>query len=172
MNTAGVDPPPEMSVASVARLVSVLFGAEVSETLMFGYCASKSLISTVRTSTPLVLIGLAHQSIVPDVALPGAADVPLAGNAVLELVVPLALVPLLLLLLQPAMASAPTAPARATTPQLLGRRDEYPADLCPAIDAPWARDGRHTATTRSCTPACYVVAVLRSSSRVKPPRPH
>ena len=48
-----------MSVASVARLVSVLFGAEVSETLMPGYCASKSLIRTCRTSTPLVLIGLA-----------------------------------------------------------------------------------------------------------------
>ena len=37
MNTSGVDEPPEMVVASVARLVSVFVGAEVSVTLMFGY---------------------------------------------------------------------------------------------------------------------------------------
>ena len=46
MNTSGVVAPPEMSVASVARLVSVSVGAEVSVTLMPGYFASKSLIST------------------------------------------------------------------------------------------------------------------------------
>src|SRR5271156_4870294 len=164
MNTSGVVAPPEMSVASVARLVSVFVGAEVSVTLMFGYCASKSLISTDRTSTPLVLIGLAHQLIVPDGALPRATDVPRDGNAALELVVLAA--GLLLLLLQPATASAPAAPAMAASCQLLSRRDEC---LCPAIYAPLAWDGRHTATTRSCTPACYVVAVLRSSPRVRPP---
>jgi hypothetical protein len=102
-----------------------------------------------------VLIGLAHQSMVPDVALPGAVDDPLAGSAVLELLV-LVLVPvllLLLLLLQPATASAPTDPARATSCQPLSRRDEYPNDLCRAIDAPLPGDGHHTAATRSCTPA-------------------
>src|SRR5271168_2764567 len=120
MNTSGVAEPPEMSVASVARLVSVSVGAEVSVTLMFGYAFSKSLISTWRTSLPLVLIGLAHQLIVPDVALPGAVDVPLATDAVLLLV---ALVPLLLLLLQPAAVSAPTA-TRAPTCQVLVKRRE------------------------------------------------
>src|SRR5215469_14602153 len=104
MNTSGVAEPPEMVVASVARLVSVLVGAEVSVTWMFGYCLLKSLISTWRTSLPLVLIGLAHQLTVPDVALPAADDEPPDTGALLVLVpVPL----LLLLLLQPAAASAP-----------------------------------------------------------------
>src|SRR5271168_787260 len=109
MNTSGVAEPPEMSVASVARLVSVSVGAEVSVTLMFGYAFSKSLISTWRTSLPLVLIGLAHQLTVPDVALPAADDDPPATGAVLP---PVPLLLLVLLLLQPATASAPTAPAR------------------------------------------------------------
>ena len=160
MNTSGVDAPPEMSVASVARLVSVFVGAEVSVTLMSGYFASKSLISTCRTSMPLVLIGLAHQLMVPDVALPGAADVPLDGSAVLVLVLRAAGL-LLLLLLQPATASAPTAPARAASCQPLSRRDEYLTDLCRAIDAPLPGDGRHIATTRSCTPACRRVRLSR-----------
>ena len=122
-------------MASVARLVSVFVGAEVSVTLMFGYFASKSLISTVRTSMPLVLIGLAHQVMVPDVALPGAADVPLDGLVVVVPVVPL----LLLLLPQPAAASAPTAPTRAASCQL--RRERLAAYLL-----------------RSC--ACHVSSVL------------
>src|SRR5580700_11535803 len=115
MNTSGVADPPEMVVASVARLVSVLVGADVSVTWMFGNCFSKSLISTWRTSLPLVLIGLAHQLTVPEVALPGADDDPPATGAVLP-PVPLLLL-LLLLLLQPATASAPTAPARAASRQ-------------------------------------------------------
>jgi hypothetical protein len=119
---------------------------------MFGYFASKSLISTWRTSLPLVLIGLAHQLMVPDVALPGADDDPLAGNAVLELVL-VALLLLLLLLLQPATARAPTAPAKPTSCQPLNRRDEYPTDPCRVIHAPLPVDGRHNATTRSCTRA-------------------
>src|SRR5580704_3629306 len=84
----------------------------------------------------------------PDVALPGGDDDPPAAGAVLPLV-PL----LLVLLLQPATASAPTAPARAASCQPLSRRDEYFTDLCRAIDAPLPRDGRPIATTRSCTPA-------------------
>jgi hypothetical protein len=119
MNTSGVAEPPEMSVASVARLVSVLVGAEVSETLMFGLSFSKSLISFWRTSGPLVLIGLAHQLMVPAVALPGAVDDPPAGNAVLELVAVLPVV--LLLLLQPAAASAPAATSAATRQILVER---------------------------------------------------
>jgi ABC-type polysaccharide transport system permease subunit len=46
---------PDRSVASVAWLVSVFVGAEVNLTLMLGYFASKSLISTWRTSLPLML---------------------------------------------------------------------------------------------------------------------
>src|SRR4029078_11498500 len=102
MDTSGVAAPPEMSVVSVARLVSVFVGADVSVTWMFGYCFSKLLISTCRTSVPLVLIGLAHQVIDPDLA-----PVPPAGELLL----------LLLLLpppplLQPATASTPATPAR------------------------------------------------------------
>src|ERR1700751_5961040 len=131
MNTSGVADPPEMVVASVARLVSVLVGADVSVTWMFGYAFSKPLISTWRTSLPLVLIGLAHQLMVPDVALPGADDDPPAAGAVLP---PLGR--LLLRLLHPPTARAPPAPARAASRQPLGRRDEYFTDLCRAIDAP------------------------------------
>src|ERR1700733_10653317 len=89
----------------------------------------------------------------PDVALPGADDEPLAGRAVLELVLPVPVLLLLLLLLQPATASAPTAPARAASCQPLSRRDGYPVVPCRAIYAPSTGDGRHTATTRFCTPA-------------------
>jgi hypothetical protein len=68
---------------------------------------------------PLVLIGLAHQLIVPDVALPGADDDPPdTGGVLLPLLLALpALLLLLELLPQPATASAPTAPARAASCQ-------------------------------------------------------
>src|SRR5215472_15778902 len=115
MNTSGVAEPPEICVASVARLVSVLVGAETRLTWMFGYFFSKSLISTCRTSLPPALIGLAHQLIEPDVALPGADEEPPAGAPVLVPVLPV-LGPLLLpLLLQPARASAPVTPTRAVS---------------------------------------------------------
>jgi len=103
MNTSGVDEPPEMSVVSVARLVSVFVGADVSVTWMFGYCFSKLLISTCRTSVPLVLIGLAHQVIDPD-----ADPVAAAGELLLLPPPPL---------LQPATASTPATPARAASRQ-------------------------------------------------------
>jgi hypothetical protein len=84
MNTSGVDDPPEISVASVARLVSVVLDAETSDTWMFGYCFSNALISTVLASlAPVPDIGLADQTMLPDVADPGAAaaeaDVEVAG---------------------------------------------------------------------------------------------
>jgi hypothetical protein len=104
MNTSGVDEPPEMSVVSVARLVSVFVGADVSVTWMFGYCFSKLLISTCRTSVPLVLIGLAHQVIDPD-----ADPVAAAGELLLLLLLPP--------LLQPTTASTPATPARAASRQ-------------------------------------------------------
>src|ERR1051326_1379907 len=73
MNTSGVAEPPEISVASVARLVSVFVGAEVSVTWMFGYFFSNALISTVRVSVaPAPAIGLADQTILPEVADPVA----------------------------------------------------------------------------------------------------
>jgi hypothetical protein len=109
MNTSGVDEPPEMSVVSVARLVSVFVGADVSVTWMFGYCFSKLLISTCRTSVPLVLIGLAHQVIDPDAAPVAAA----AGELLLLLLLLLLPPPLL----QPATASTPATPARAASRQ-------------------------------------------------------
>jgi len=105
MNTSGVDEPPEMSVVRVARLVSVFVGADVSVTWMFGYCFSKLLISTCRTSVPLVLIGLAHQVIDPD-----ADPVAAAGELLLLLLPPPPL-------LQPATASTPATPARAASRQ-------------------------------------------------------
>jgi hypothetical protein len=107
MNTSGVDEPPEMSVVSVARLVSVFVGADVSVTWMFGYCFSKLLISTCRTSVPLVLIGLAHQVIDPD------ADPVAAAGELLLLLLLLPPPPLL----QPATASTPATPARAASRQ-------------------------------------------------------
>ena len=98
MNTSGLDEPPEIWVASVARLVSVSVDADTSVTWMLGYCFSNALISTVRASpAPVPVSGLADHTIEPDVALPGADEAPLAGKLVLLLV--LLLVPLLLLLL-------------------------------------------------------------------------
>jgi len=71
MNTSGVDEPPEIVVARVARLVSVLVDADISVTLIFGYAFSKALISTLRTSlAPVPVIGLADQEMVPEVADP------------------------------------------------------------------------------------------------------
>src|SRR5690349_20742576 len=105
MNTSGVAEPPEMSVVSVARFVSVLVGADVSVTWMFGCCFSNALINTCRTSVPLLLMGLAHQLIEPD------ADPVADGAAAGEL--------LLLPLLQPVTASAPATPASAASRQPL-----------------------------------------------------
>ena len=117
MNTSGVAEPPEISVASVARLVSVSVGADTSVTWMFGYTWLKALISVVRVSPcELVEMGLADHTIEPDVAEPAAADVPLAGELVLELELVLVAL-LLLLLLQPATPSAPTTPTRAVSCQ-------------------------------------------------------
>jgi hypothetical protein len=79
-----------------------------------------------------VLIGLAHQVMAPDVALPGADDDPPAAGAVLPLV-PL----LLVLLLQPATASAPTAPAKAASCQPLGRAlPGFPGDPVRVMSSP------------------------------------
>src|SRR5215475_10022039 len=119
MNTSGVDEPPEIWVASVARLVSVSVDAEIRLTLMLGYCCSNALISTVRASlAPVPLSGLADHEIEPDVALPGAVDAPLlVGTAVLVPVLPpLGLVPLLP---QPARTTTPAAPTRAVSCQPL-----------------------------------------------------
>ena len=109
MNTSGVAEPPEISVASVARLVSVLVGADVSVTWIFGYFFSNALISTVRVSVaPAPAIGLADHTILPEVAEPDA-----------ELVAPPpppppppALLPPLLPP-QPARTSAPATPTTA-----------------------------------------------------------
>src|ERR1700721_3288566 len=71
MNTSGVDEPPEISVARVARLVSVSVGADTSVTWMPGYCFSNALMSTVRASlAPVPVSGLADQTMLPDVAEP------------------------------------------------------------------------------------------------------
>jgi hypothetical protein len=119
MNTSGVAEPPEIVVASVARFVSVFVGAETSVTWMFGYCFSNALISTVRVSVaPLPAIGLADQTIEPDVVDPVADDAPPAGADVVLLLPPV----VVLLLLQPARTSAPATPTRAVSCQLLTGR--------------------------------------------------
>src|SRR5271165_5615022 len=92
MNTSGVDEPPEIWVASVDRLVSVSVGADTRVTLMFGYCFSNALISTVRASlAPVPLSGLADQTMLPDVVEPTLL--------LLEALEPVAALLLLLLLL-------------------------------------------------------------------------
>src|ERR1700734_2041256 len=120
MNTSGVDEPPEISVASVARLVSVSVGMDTSVTLMFGYCFSNALMSTVRASfAPVPVSGLADQTMLPDVAEPLAELVgEPAAVAVLELPFPSAPVPVELLLppLEPQAASASTPTAASATP--------------------------------------------------------
>src|SRR6185437_5613416 len=110
MNTSGVAEPPEISVASVARLVSVFVGAEVSVTWMFGYFFSNSLISTVRVSVaPLPAIGLADQTILPEVADPVADWVAPPPPPPPPPLVPPLLPP------QPARASAPATPMTAVS---------------------------------------------------------
>src|ERR1700691_4496291 len=122
MNTSGVLEPPEIWVARVARLVSVSVGAETSVTLMFGYCFSNALISTVRASlAPVPDSGLADQTMLPDVAEPGAELVgePTAGlELVPELVLPPPSAPVELLLppLEPQAASASTPAAASAAP--------------------------------------------------------
>lgn len=74
---------------------------------MFGYCFSNALISTCRTSVPLLLMGLAHQLIEPD------AD-PVADAAAGELLLLLLLLPPPLL--QPVTASAPGHPGHRGQP--------------------------------------------------------
>jgi hypothetical protein len=114
----------------------VFVGADTSETWIFGYCFSNALISAVRVSPYLALlvIGLAHQVIEPDVAEPAAEDEPPAGA---EAVPVLVVVGLLLLLLQPAAASAPTAPSRAASCQLLTERlAAYLRDFARAMRPP------------------------------------
>src|SRR5579872_7284262 len=130
MNTSGVEDPPEISVASVARFVSVFVGADTSVTWIFGFSFSNALISTVRVSVaPDPAIGLADHTIVP------VAD-PVAAGTDDD--------PLLLLLEQPVTASAPADTAITASCQPLSRpRPDNPVDLSRAIDAPLARDGRH-----------------------------
>src|SRR5262249_37623180 len=70
MKTSGDDAPPEIVVIRLARLVSVSGGADCRCTWMFGYTFSKALISTVRGSGVVVVIGLAHQVMLPLVAEP------------------------------------------------------------------------------------------------------
>jgi hypothetical protein len=83
------------------------------------------------------LIGLADQVIVPDVALPGADDVPPAGALVLVLVLVLPAPPVVVpLLLQPARAIAPAAPTTAVSCQPLRERlPGYLRDpMCPPLN--------------------------------------
>src|SRR5436853_6652717 len=79
MKTSGDDAPPEIVVMRLARLVSVSVGADWSLTWMFGYTFSKALISTVRGSGLVVVIGLAHQVMFPLVAEPLALGAPALG---------------------------------------------------------------------------------------------
>jgi hypothetical protein len=78
MKTSGEDAPPEIVVMRLARLVSVSVGADCRVTWIFGYTFSKASISTVRGSGVLVVIGLAHQVMLPLVAEPLTAGA-LAG---------------------------------------------------------------------------------------------
>ena len=79
--------------------------------------------------------GLADHEIEPDVALPGADDAPLAGKAVLLLLVlPPAAALLLPLLPQPARTTTPAAPTIAVSCQPLTRR--LPGDLRDPIFPP------------------------------------
>ena len=116
-------------MASVARLVSVFVGAEISVTWMFGYFFSNALISTVRVSVaPAPAIGLADHTIEPDVADPVADEVAPPPAAVLLL--PPLLPP------QPARATAPAAPTTAVSCQpLRGRLPGYLRDpMCSSTE--------------------------------------
>ena len=118
------DDPPEICVARVARLVSVLVAAEIRLTLILGFCFSNAWIRTWRTSVPLVVIGLADHEIVP-VAAPVADAV--APPPLLDEVLPP--------LLQPARASAPVTPTAAVSCQALrGRLPGFLRDpMCPPL---------------------------------------
>jgi hypothetical protein len=61
-------------VIKLARLVSVSVGADWRLTLMFGYACSNALISTVRGSGLVVVMGLAQKVMLPLVALPLALE--------------------------------------------------------------------------------------------------
>jgi hypothetical protein len=87
MYTSGEAAPPEIVVIRLARLVSVSVGADCRVTWIFGYAFSNALISTVRGSGLEVVMGLAHQVMLPLVAAPLALG---AGAALpLELDEPL-----------------------------------------------------------------------------------
>jgi hypothetical protein len=92
MNTSGVDEPPEISVASVARLVSVSVDAETRVTWMFGYCFSNALMSTVRASlAPVPVSGLADQTMLAAAVEPAvlvAEAPPVAAGGVLLVLLP------------------------------------------------------------------------------------
>jgi hypothetical protein len=88
-------------------------------------------------------MGLADQTIEPEVAEPAAADVPLDGELALVLVLLVLLVLLglllllLLLLLQPATPSAPTTPTRAVSCQpFRGRLPRWLIDLARIMRPP------------------------------------
>src|ERR1022692_2144852 len=107
MNTSG-PAPPAIWVASVDRLVSVSVDADTRVTLMFGYCFSNVLMSTVRASlAPVPDSGLADQTMSPDVVEPTLLE--------LELVLPVPGLLLVLLLPQAARVSTVT-PASAVSP--------------------------------------------------------
>jgi hypothetical protein len=91
---------------------------------MFGYFFSNALISTVRVSVaPAPAIGLADHTMLPDVADPEADEVALLPPVVPELLL------LLPPLLQPARATAPTAPTTAVSCQpRMGRLPGYLRD--------------------------------------------
>jgi hypothetical protein len=134
MNTSGVDDPPLISVASVARFVSVSDGADTSDTWIFGYCFSNALISTVRASfAPVPDSGDADHTMLPDVADPVADDVG-DPTAVEELdaeldAPPSAPVELLLPPLEPQAASASTPVAARAIPTPPRRRNTAPSRL-------------------------------------------
>ena len=151
MNTSGVDEPPEIVVASVARLVSVSVGADTSDTWMFGYCFSNALISTVRASlAPVPDSGLADQTMLPDVAEP-VAELVGEPTAVLEaaaevVLPPSAPVPVVLLLppLEPQAASASTPAAASAAPTPPRRIKAAPSrlrDILPPRDCARHRAG-------------------------------
>src|SRR5262249_18390096 len=77
MKTSGLEAPPEIWVIRLARLVSVSGGAGRSVTGVFGWALAKFVIRTVRGSGVEVVIGLAHQTMLPLVADPaGLAEPP------------------------------------------------------------------------------------------------
>ena len=151
MNTSGVDEPPEISVASVARLVSVSVGAETSVTLMSGYCFSKALISTARASfAPVPDSGLADQTTLPEVAEVAT----LAAGEIAPV-----LLPPPLLHADAASTAAPAAAASARPPLRAFLRD---------ISAPpWSRSPDAGASERRGSPLWRGAVLLRPIAPVK-----